>query len=127
MICNKKTSVLIASKGGDKEELIKLATRLIGRMIDDIIPEISRAVTDSKLTTKEIESLLLTEMQELSRSKESIISKAYKSGEIIYDAIAADRGGYANEKQKEIVKIIELLDDMNIDRTQKILKEMNIK
>ncbi len=49
MIRNESTSNLIASKNGDRDELLKLASRLMDRFIEDITPAIAGAVNNSSL------------------------------------------------------------------------------
>lgn len=60
MIRNASTSSLIASKNGDKEELLRLALHLADRLIEDIIPVIVSSIKDTD-TNKEVIRCLIIE------------------------------------------------------------------
>lgn len=62
MIRNESTSNLIASKNGDRDELLKLASRLIDRFIEDITPAIAGAVNNSSLPAGVIELAITSEL-----------------------------------------------------------------
>ena len=64
MIRNESTSQLIASKNGDRDELLKLASRLMDRFIEDITPAIAGAVNNSNLPAGVIELAIINELCE---------------------------------------------------------------
>ena len=64
MIRNESTSQLIASKNGDRDELLKLASRLMDRFIEDITPAIAGAVDNSNLPAGVIELAIINELCE---------------------------------------------------------------
>ena len=69
MIRNASTSSLIASKNGDKEELIRLALHLADRLIEDIIPVIVSSIKDTD-TNKEVIRCLIIEAIEFKMQTE---------------------------------------------------------
>lgn len=69
MIRNESTSQLIASKNGDRDELLKLASRLMDRFVEDITPSIAGAVDNSSLPAGVIELAILNELWERVSSK----------------------------------------------------------
>lgn len=62
MIRNESTSNLIASKIGDRDELLELASSLMDRFIEDIIPAIAGAVENSILPPGVIELAITSEL-----------------------------------------------------------------
>ena len=69
MIRNESTSQIIASKNGDRDELLKLASRLMDRFIEDITPAIAGAVNNSSLPAGVIELAIINELWERISSK----------------------------------------------------------
>ena len=69
MIRNASTSSLIASKNGDKEELLRLALHLADRLIEDIIPVIVSSIKNTD-TEKEVIRCLVIEAIEFKMQTE---------------------------------------------------------
>lgn len=101
MIRNESTSQLIASKNGDRDELLKLASRLMDRFIEDITPAIAGAVDNSSLPAGVIELAIINELCE--RASKEHIKKRYSNPDVrsIWDG--------KKEYKEELTEVVDKL------------------
>lgn len=104
MIRNESTSQLIASKNGDRDELLKLASRLMDRFIEDITPAIAGAVNNSNLPAGVIEMAITSELSIRAYRRHFGIKRLK---EVVCDIWDGEEG-----YQEEIMKIIEELKEL---------------
>ena len=104
MIRNESTSQLIASKNGDRDELLKLASRLMDRFIDDITPAIAGAVNNSSLPAGVIELAILSELYQRTVRRHSQIRQ--------YDRVVCKIWDGEEGYQGELLEVIEKLAEL---------------
>lgn len=104
MIRNESTSQLIASKNGDRDELLKLASRLMDRFLKDIIPAIAGAVNNSSLPAGVIEMAITSELY-LRASLEQV--RKGDSDKEVFDIWCLEKGN-----QKEMLEVVEKLAEL---------------
>lgn len=111
MIRNASTSSLIASKNGDKEELLRLALHLADRLIEDIIPVIVSSIKDTD-TNKEVIRCLVIEAIELKMRNEKNDLIQHIDKEKLFDKwINLDQAKY--DKNSDTYEIMQFLDKEN--------------
>lgn len=74
MIRNESTSQIIASKNGDRDELLKLALRLTDRLLNDIVPAITGAINNSGVPIEFLEYITVRAIVERASNKADDIS-----------------------------------------------------
>lgn len=111
MIRNASTSSLIASKNGDKEELLRLALRLTDRLIEDIIPVIVSSIKDTD-TNKEVIRCLVIEAIELKMRNEKNDLIQHIDKEKLFDKwINLDQAKH--DTNSDTYEIMKFLDEEN--------------
>ena len=111
MIRNASTSSLIASKNGDKEELLRLALHLADRLIEDIIPVIVSSIKNTD-TNKEVIRCLVIEAIELKMRNEKNDLIQHIDKEKLFDKwINLDQAKY--DKNSDTYEIMQFLDKEN--------------
>lgn len=104
MIRNENTSNLIASKNGDRDELLKLASRLMDRFIEDITPAIAGAVDNSILPPGVIKLAILSELYQRAVRRHSKIRQ--------YDRVVCKIWDGEEGYQEELLEVIEKLAEL---------------
>ena len=109
MIRNASTSSLIASKNGDKEELLILALHLADRLIEDIIPVIVSSIKNTD-TEKEVIRCLVIEAIECFECRESFIWRRLEKGEkrIVTCPHCGTRHKLWQQKKNNILRVTNL-------------------
>lgn len=124
MIRNASTSSLIASKNGDKEELLRLALRLTDRLIEDIIPVIVSSIKDTD-TNKEVIRCLVIEAIELKMRNEKNDLIQHIDKEKLFDKwINLDQAKHdTNSDTYEIMKFLDEENKRAANERWKLFKE----
>lgn len=124
MIRNASTSSLIASKNGDKEELLRLALHLADRLIEDIIPVIVSSIKDTD-TNKEVIRCLIIEAIEFKMRNEKRDLIEHIDKEKLFDKwINLDQAKHdTNSDTYEIMKFLDKENKRAAKERWKLFKE----
>lgn len=127
MIRNASTSSLIASKNGDKEELLRLALHLADRLIEDIIPVIISSIKDTN-TNKEVIRCLIIEAIEFKMRNEKRDLIEHIDKEKLFDKwINLDQAKHdTNSDTYEIMKFLDKENKRAAKERWKLFKEKGV-
>lgn len=127
MIRNASTSSLIASKNGDKEELLRLALHLADRLIEDIIPVIVSSIKDTD-TNKEVIRCLIIEAIEFKMRNEKRDLIEHIDKEKLFDKwINLDQAKHdTNSDTYEIMKFLDEENKRAAKERWKLFKEKGV-
>lgn len=127
MIRNASTSSLIASKNGDKEELLRLALHLADRLIEDIIPVIVSSIKNTD-TEKEVIRCLVIEAIEFKMQTEKNDLIQHIDKEKLFDKwINLDQAKHdTNSDTYEIMQFLDKENKRAANERWKLFKEKGV-